>query len=64
MHETQALVDTGAIRTVLAREIVEKLGLRIRGQQMAKYADGRQEAIGLTKAMGYKPRPKGAAFLL
>ncbi|MEI2582408.1 retroviral-like aspartic protease family protein [Scytonema sp. PRP1] len=49
VHETQGLVDTGAVRTVLLREILEKLGLRIRGQQMAKYADGRQEAIGLTE---------------
>lgn len=51
VHETQALVDTGAVRTVLPREIVEKLGLRIRGQQMAKYADGRQEPVGLTGPM-------------
>ncbi|WP_414580779.1 hypothetical protein [Scytonema sp. PCC 10023] len=28
VHETQALVDTGAVRTVLPREIVEKLGLQ------------------------------------
>ncbi|MBW4630950.1 MAG: retroviral-like aspartic protease family protein [Iphinoe sp. HA4291-MV1] len=48
VHQTQALVDTGAVRTVLPMEIVEKLGLRIRGQQIAKYADGRQEAVGLT----------------
>ena len=48
VYETQALVDTGAVRTVLPMEIVEQLGLRIRGQQIAKYADGRQEVIGLT----------------
>ncbi|KYC38824.1 peptidase aspartic [Scytonema hofmannii PCC 7110] len=48
VYETQALIDTGAVRTVLSREIVEKLGLRIRGQQIAKYADGRQEEVGLT----------------
>ena len=28
--------------------IVQQLGLRIRGQQLAKYADGREEAVGLT----------------
>lgn len=49
VYETQALVDTGAVRTVLPMEIVEQLGLRIRGQQIAKYADGRQEVIGLTE---------------
>ncbi|MBR8837440.1 MAG: retroviral-like aspartic protease family protein [Stigonema ocellatum SAG 48.90 = DSM 106950] len=48
VYETQALVDTGAVRTVLPMDIVQQLGLRIRGQQLAKYADGRQESVGLT----------------
>lgn len=47
--ETQALVDTGAVRTVLPMQIVQQLGLKIRGQQIAKYADGREEAVGLTE---------------
>lgn len=46
--ETQALVDTGAVRTVLPMAIVQQLGLRIRGQQLARYADGRS-AVGLTE---------------
>jgi predicted aspartyl protease len=29
-------------------ELVQHLGLRIRGQLGAKYADGRQESVGLT----------------
>ena len=49
--ETQALVDTGAVRTVLPMAIVQQLGLRIRGQQIAKYADGREEMVGLTGAV-------------
>lgn len=47
--ETQALVDTGAVRTVIPMRIVQQLGLKIRGQQIAKYADGREEAVGLTE---------------
>lgn len=47
--ETQALVDTGAVRTVLPMTIVQQLGLRIRGQQIARYADGREEMVGLTE---------------
>jgi len=47
--ETQALIDTGAVRTVLPMSIVQQLGLKIRGQQTAKYADGREEVIGLTE---------------
>ncbi len=33
--ETQALVDSGAVRTVLPMRIVQQLGLRIRDQQIA-----------------------------
>lgn len=47
--EAQALVDTGAVRTVLPMRIVQQLGLKIRGQQIAKNADGREEAVGLTE---------------
>ncbi|RUT07558.1 hypothetical protein DSM106972_018180 [Dulcicalothrix desertica PCC 7102] len=46
-YETEALIDTGAVRTVISMQIAQQLGLRIRGQQQAKYADGRQEMIGL-----------------
>jgi clan AA aspartic protease len=46
--ETQALVDTGRVHTVLPMTVVQQLGLRIRGQQVARYADGREEMVGLT----------------
>ncbi|MEM9904040.1 MAG: clan AA aspartic protease [Cyanobacteria bacterium P01_D01_bin.44] len=41
-------VDTGLVRTVLSSAIVEKLGLTIRAQQRAQYADGREEMVGVT----------------
>jgi flavin-binding protein dodecin len=43
VYETEALVDTGAVRTVLPMSIVLQLGLRIRGQQIAQYANGSEE---------------------
>ena len=49
VYETQALVDSGAVRTVLPMIVVQQLGLRIRSQQVAKYADGREEAVGVTE---------------
>jgi clan AA aspartic protease len=49
--ETEALVDTGAVKMVLPMSIVQELGLRIRGRQIAQYADGREEEIGLTEAL-------------
>ena len=49
MCETEALVNTGAVRTVLPNSIVQQLGLRIRGQQIAQYANGSEESVGLTE---------------
>ncbi|MGL5058945.1 MAG: retroviral-like aspartic protease family protein [Microcoleus sp.] len=47
-YEAEALIDTGAVRTALPAEVVQNLGLRIRSQQIAKYADGREETVGVT----------------
>lgn len=49
VYETEALVDTGAVRTVLPMSVVQQLSLRIRGQQIAQYANGSEEAIGVTE---------------
>jgi clan AA aspartic protease len=54
VYETEALVDTGATRIVIPMEVVQILGLKIRGQQTAKYADGRQEVIGLTESVIFR----------
>lgn len=48
VYETEALIDTGAVRTVLPESVAQALGLRIRGQQMAKYANGAEEMVGVT----------------
>ena len=47
--EAIALVDTGALTLVMPQTLVDQLGLRIRGQQMAQYANGYEEAIGVTE---------------
>lgn len=47
-YETEALVDTGAVRTVLPESVVQALNLTIRGQQTARYADGREASVGIT----------------
>lgn len=36
---------------VISAEMVQQLGLRIIGQQLVKYADGRQETVGVTEAI-------------
>jgi predicted metalloenzyme YecM len=49
VYEAEPLIDSGSVRTALTEDVVEHLCLRIRSQEIAKYADGRQEIVGLTK---------------
>lgn len=49
-----ALVDTGAVRTVLPANVAQQLGLAILENQVAEYADGRQDVVGLTEAIDIK----------
>ena len=49
MYQAEARIDSGSLRTALPADVVEHLGLRIRSQEIAKYADRRQETVGLTK---------------
>jgi clan AA aspartic protease len=46
--EVDALVDTGAVSSVLPIQVVEQLGLTLRGHRLAQYADGRTEVISVT----------------
>lgn len=50
-YEADALVDTGTVRTVLPAHVVARLGLALRGQRVAEYADGRKEAVGVTEPL-------------
>jgi len=47
-YEADALVDTRAVRTVLPQHVVDSLGLAMRGQRVAEYADGRKDVVGVT----------------
>jgi clan AA aspartic protease len=47
--EADALVDTGAVRSVIPVFVMEKLGLLERGQRVAEYADGRKERVSITE---------------
>ena len=49
-----AIVDTGAVRSVLPQHIVDQLGLRIRGRQVAQYGDGRSESVGVTSGVVFQ----------
>ena len=47
--EVDAMVDTGAVRSVIPAHVMEKLGIMTRGQRVAEYADGRKESVGITE---------------
>jgi clan AA aspartic protease len=48
-YEADALVDTGAIRSVIPVHVVQQLGVSVRGERVAEYADGRKETVGITE---------------
>ena len=50
-YEADALVDTGAVRMVVPPEVAIRLGLGVRGQRMAEYADGRTETVSVTEPL-------------
>lgn len=47
-YEADAVVDTGAVRSVVPVHVVQKIGATIRGQRVAEYADGRKDTVGMT----------------
>jgi len=50
-YVADALVDTGAVRMVLPPQVVVRLGLGVRGQRVAEYADGRTEPVDVTEPL-------------
>ncbi len=49
--EVEALVDTGAVRSVIPPQVVQELGLQLRATRVAEYADGRKEPEGITESL-------------
>lgn len=47
-YEADALVDTGAVSSVVPGNVMLQLGLQSDGQRVAEYADGRVEVVDLT----------------
>jgi len=49
-YETEALIDTGAVRSTIPAAVAERLGLFRLRKTDAKYADGRVEEVDMTEA--------------
>ncbi len=47
-YEADAMVETGAVGSVIPPHVVARLGVGIRGQRVAEYTDGRKESVGVT----------------
>ena len=52
-YEADALVDTGAVSSVVPANVMEQLGLEADGQRVAEYADGRNETVSLTEPITF-----------
>jgi len=50
-YETEALIDTGAVRSTIPPAVADRLGLFRLGHTDAKYADGRVEEVDVTEAI-------------
>ena len=50
-YETEALIDTGAVRSAIPAAVADRLGLFRLRRTDAKYADGRVEEVDITEAM-------------
>lgn len=48
-YETEALIDTGAVRSAMPTAVADRLGLIRLRRTDAQYADGRVEAVDMTE---------------
>lgn len=52
-YEADALVDTGAVSSVVPRNVMKQLGLYSIGNRVAEYADGRKDSVDLTEPIKF-----------
>ena len=50
-YETEALIDTGAVRSAIPAAVADRLGLFRLRRTDAQYADGRVEEVDVTEAI-------------
>lgn len=50
-YEADALIDTGAVATVIPPFVADALGVGIRKQRVTQYADGRKDVVGVTNPL-------------
>src|SRR3954462_10054367 len=50
-YEADAVVDTGAVRSVIPVHVLQQLGVGTRGSRVAEYADGRKDTVGVSEGI-------------
>lgn len=50
-YEADAMVDSGAVRTIIPQHVLQELGLETSGGEVAEYADGRKDSVRRTDAI-------------
>ena len=49
-----AMVDTGAVLSVIPVQVAQQLGIEVRGQRVAEHADGRHEIVDVTEPIVFE----------
>ncbi len=52
-YEADALVDTGAVSSVVPANVMQQLGVLSIGSRIAEYADGRKDRVQLTEPITF-----------
>lgn len=52
-YEAEALVGTGAVRSVIPVHVMQELGVLAQGQRVAEYADGRKDVVDMTEQIRF-----------
>ncbi|MBA3960495.1 MAG: clan AA aspartic protease [Chthoniobacterales bacterium] len=50
-YEADAMIDSGAVRTIIPVAVFDRLGLETQRTAVAEYADGRKDAVRLTDGL-------------
>ncbi len=48
-YEADALIDSGAVSSVVPANVMQQLGLQSDGKRVAEYGDGRNDVVELTE---------------
>ena len=56
-YEADALLDTGAVRSIIPVQVMERLGRLARGKRVVEYADHRTEPVPVTEPIILQSRP-------